>query len=676
MMRSLVRTSARGWLIAGLTAVSIVSTEVLAEALDIPFNQAPQAKPLLNISVEVGGYDVTSFTSITDQGVSIDLGSELPPGEYTAAILAFYEDGEVQTLSEQTITLSAGPSTHWEYNSTLSTSFRVDEDRRENFGSIDSYNARGGIDANVIHSDGNLELSATLQSVYDSNDNNHISGNEWEIANYQVGAKHTGDYGGVGIYAGNTPITTNNLLFANYQRRGVNVQLHNASQTLQSSFFSVISDISTAYDKDLLTPDNTDEETLGATLSVNPFSAHPDRLAIGFGYVDGKGTTAGAGFTVYDPDTIYGGSSWNTTIDSLWLNRALWIHLEYAESDFDSDGIDVGEDEVSDDAYKVFVNLNSNGDLPRLGMDYWDLTLSQQEIGNKFYSISNLGLAGDLDAQRMTLNASRGGFSVVIDAMRQENNVDNDPTRPTQSIDYDGIDITYTPHVDISRALWRTLGQPSVNAYLHRTDTYQLDEDASVAGYDVDHENREHSLSINFQADRWSWGVQHTVTDVEDNSRAVIDNFIELYTPTDDNENRLTNLQISWYPNARFTLSPNFQWNTFEEDTTGNKYDTFNVNLDTQIQIIPNKLLLAMNYSFSGNDNRFGDPLYADSEIDNHTGSFKITWKAIEARLNRPGLDVYLDGSYRRFDDRIANADTEDWQLNIGFNYFWAGTKQ
>lgn len=679
-MKSLKRSSAcirnswsKGWLMASLTALS---AESLAAAIDMPFQQAAQNKPLLNISVEMGGYDVTHFADISDTGVSLDLGTELPPGDYTAAILAFYEDGEIQTLAEHTVTLKAGPSTQWEYNSTLSTTYRFDEDRKDSFDTIDSYNARGGIDAKVVHTSGGLELSANLQSVYDSNDNNHISGNEWEIADYQVGAKHTGDYGGVGITAGNTTIATDNLLFSHYQRRGVNLQMHNASQSLQGNVFSVISDATTAYDEDLLTPENSDEETVGATLSFHPFSAHPDRLAIGFGYVNGNGTTAGAGFTVIDADTVYGGSSWNTTIDSLWLNRALWIHLEYAESDFDSDGIDFGEDEINDDAYKVFVNLNSNGDLPAMGLDYWDLTLSQQEVGNDFYSIANLGLAGDLDAQRLTLNATRGGLNIVIDALRQENNVDNDPTRPTQSIDYDGIDISYSPQVDLSRPLWRALGQPSLSAYLHQTDTYQPDEDAIIAGYDVDHENTEHSLSINFQSERWGWGVQHTVTDINDKSRAVIDNFIELYTPPDDNENRLTNVQIQWYPNDRFTLSPNFQWNTFEEDTTGNEYKSFNVNLDAQIQIIPNKLLLAMNYSFSGNDNRFGDPFFEDSETDNYTGTFKLTWKAIEARQNRPGLDVFVDGSFQRFDDKVINDDTEDWQMHVGFNYFWAGANQ
>ncbi len=659
-------------------AVSAILAAVSAHggtAVELAFQQPLQQKELLNLSVEIGGYDVTSFSEFGDDVATVAIGTELPEGDYLASVIAFYADGEVQTLAEQEITLLPQPSTSWQYNSTLNTSSRMDEEQNESFRGVDHNSANGGIDANITHTRQNLEFTANLQSVYDSNSANSTDGNEWSLSNYQMGLTHRGSYGSSAIFAGNTLVDQENMLFSSYQRRGVNAQLANADQSLRGGFFNVVSDTTIAYDDDLLSPDNSSEQTYGGYLTFIPLGAYPDRLRVGVGFVDGEGTTAGSGFTVNDSDTVYGGSSWNTTLDSLWLSRSLWLHLEYANSDFDSDGIGYGEGEQEDEAYKLLLNLNSNGDLPSLGLDYWDLTLQQNQVGADFYSISNLALAGDLESRRLTLSGNKGGLGFTLDVMRQENNVDHDPERATLSIDYSGLDLYYTPLINPERKIWGLLGSPSFYTYYHYTDSAQSDGDAQLAGFDVDNENREYSLGATFSNTTWSWGVSHTLTDIDDHSEAVFQNMVEIYTPQPDSKNRLTSLQLSWYPSSRLTVSPTLQWSEFDESRVDNEYKTFNAGIDTQVQLIPEKLLFTLNYFLTRNDNSFGDPQFMDSELDNYTGTFQLIWKALQARVNKPGLDLFFNGSYGRQQNKVANDDFENWQINLGFNLYWAGNR-
>lgn len=658
-----------------VTLVMVAGDVYGAETLELSFQQQLQQKELLNLSVEIGGYDVTSFAEFGDSVAKVAISTELPEGEYLASVIAFYADGEVQTLAEQEITIHPQPSTRWQYNSTLNTSSRIDEEQNASFKGIESHNANGAIDANISHTRQNLQLTANLQSVYDANSENNNNGDEWAVANYQAGLKHSGDYGSAGIYAGNTPLEMENMLFSSYQRRGVTAQLHNSDQTLQGTFFNVISDTTNAYDNNLVTADDSSEETSGGLLSFNPLADYPERLLLGFGYVDGEGTTAGSGFTVYDPNTVYGGSSWNTTVDSLWMNRSLWIHMEYAKSDFDSDGIGQGEGEQNDEAYKLLLNVNSNGDLPSLALDYWTLSVQHQNVGENFYSIANLGLAGDIEANRLTLSGNKSGLAFTVELLRQENNVDNDPMRATLSIDYSGLDLNYTPTISSDQNIWSLLGAPSFYSYIHYTDSAQSDGDALLVGFDVDNENREYSVGATFSNTSWSWGFSHTQTDINDQSQAVIQNLVEIYTPQPDSENDLTSLQLSWYPSPRFSLSPSLQWSTFDESSTDNEYETFNLGIDTRIQLIPEKLLFTLNYFLARNDNSFGDPQFLDSELNNYTGTFQLIWKAYQARTNWPGLDLFLNGSYGRQQDKVIHDDFENWQINLGFNLYWAGNR-
>ncbi|GGB97079.1 hypothetical protein GCM10011352_24030 [Marinobacterium zhoushanense] len=633
-----------------------------------------QDKALESIAVEIGGYDVTPFIERTDDGVIVSLDSGLEAGTYQAYVLAFYSDGEIQTLSESQVTIAAsGSSTQWNLNSTLSTQVRVAEDDTTDYRSVDHRQSNGALSADSDHRDGNIHTSARLQAVYDNLHQGHYPDSEWQLPEYQAGIAHESDAGTAGVQVGNYAHPNEDLLFSGYQRRGVNLFANNPEQTLKASLFGTASETTNSVEQDLFWPEKQNNQTLGGTLAVSPLTDNPERLTLGASYVDGKGTSTGSGFTVLDDESIYGGHSWGFTLDSIWLNRSLWLHWQKAQSSFDSDGLDYGDGALDDDADKWLVQLNSGPDLPAFGVDQWQLSAQRQRVGEYFYSIANLGLPGDLDTRQLALYANKGGLSLNTEGQHQQNNIEDRADRATLTVRYFGLDLNYTPGVDLQSGPWRYIGSPSYTTYYHVTRNSQPRSDVLLSGLDVDNTQREYSVGASFSHERWSWGLNYALVKTDDRSDPVEQNGFEIYTPVGDTENHLTSLQLSWFPNERLTLSPTLQWNQYKELENDNAYKTLNAGIDGQYAFIPNKLLMHVNYFYGHYDNRYGDPDSLDTQQDNHTGNLQLTWKAVEAKRLKPGMDWFLKGNYGRQDDTIDANDYESWQVRLGFSVYWAG---
>ncbi|MBV1789665.1 hypothetical protein KQ940_16545 [Marinobacterium sp. D7] len=648
-----------------------------SETIQLVFQQPLQDKTLESIAVEIGGYDVTPFIERTEDGVSVSLDSGLEAGTYQAYVLAFYSDGEIQTLTESQVTILAPSSTtEWSVNSTLSTQVRVAEDDNTDYRSVDHRQTNGALSADSDHRDGSLHTSARVQAVYDSLHQGHSPDSEWQLADYQASIAHEGESGSAGMSVGSYTHPNEDLLFSGYQRRGVNLYANNDEQTLKASVFGTASETTNSTEDDLFWPEKQNNQTLGGTLAVSPLADDPERLTLTTSYVDGKGRSTGSGFTVLDDESIYGGHSWGITLDSIWLNRSLWLHWQKAQSSFDSDGLDYGDGALDDDADKWLVQLNSGPDLPAFGVDQWQLSAQRQRVGERFYSIANLGLPGDLDTHQLALYASKGGLSLNAEGQHQQNNIEDHADRATLTVRYFGLDLNYTPSVDLESGLWRHIGSPTYTAYYHVTRNNQPRSDVLLSGVDVDNTQHEYSLGANFSHQTWSWGVSYALVKTDDRSDPVEQNAVEIYTPVGDTENHLTSLQLSWFPNERLTLSPTIQWNRYKELENDNEYTTLNTGIDSQYAFIPNKLLMNVNYFYGRYDNQYGDPNNLDTRQDNHTGNLQLTWKAVEAKDLRPGMDWFLKGNYGRQDDTIDANDYESWQVRLGFSLYWAGNNE
>ncbi len=645
------------------------------EPIRLAFQQPLQDKGVSDLTVELGGYDVTHFAELEGrEGVVVRLPNVLEPGQYRADVRVFYEDGEVQTLVEQLITVTAPAGVAWQANATLSPSYRYAERETADFVPYDHLHTTAGLQANAAVTGAVYDVHAGIQTLYDTNSLVSANGEEAQLVGYQAGITRRFEQGRAGLHAGDTRITQESLLFSNYQRRGTSLRGESADGTLQATAFTVLSDVTTSFEDDLVWPRERNERTTGATFAVHPWAQTPERLVLGVGYVDGQGTASGSGFTVADPETVYGGDAWNVSAASTLLEGAVRGYLEWAESSFDSDGLGLGEGARDDDAWKALLQFGTDGGrLPQLGLDRWSLTLEQQNVGTDFYSIANLALPGDLDARRASLAGNRGGFGFLAEWAHQENNESGDPTRATLEIDLAGFEASYTPAVNPSAGPWTALGVPTLSLAWRETQTAQQPGGELLTGIDVDQRNRDLVVGASFTRQALTWTLTHAVTEVDDDSLPVFQNGVQTHTPQPDNENHLTTLQLSWYAGPRVTLSPYAQWSRYEEPLVGNRYETTNAGLEGRFVLLPGRLTLDMNYLRSVNDYSFGTPGLVDTDLDSDTGNFQLVWKAVRATPDRPGTDLYLNGSYGRQESN--GMDSETWQVRAGLSVYWAASR-
>ncbi|MGD2118637.1 MAG: hypothetical protein PVG66_09770 [Chromatiales bacterium] len=660
------------FILLSIGAMFLSTGAIAGDSVEIIFTTDIENKEIASLNVELGGYDVTHLSEIGDGKAVVRLDASLSPGQYTAVVLAFYQNGEIQTIAEQTVTIGAAAGDQWQFNSTLETSYRTDQDNDQDYSNVRRSHGNAGLDGQYSHRQGQWTVSASGQALYDSNTEGSGVSNEWQLPTYRLGADYENDAAQFGFSLGDFQIEAENLLYSSYQRRAVGLTLNSKSGQFTGKVFSAVSDVTTAYDENLL-PNESANRTLGMTSRFSPLANQPDRLILSLGYVDGEGTLTGSGITNAEPGTVYGGDAWNAGLDSLWLDRALWLHLEYAGSSFDTDGIGFGNGKQDDDAHKIMLQASSSGQLPMLGFDYWSLTLTRQQVGPDFYSMANLVLPGDILSDRATLNFIKGGMNITAEVAREVGNVDDRVDRATQTMRYAGVDLNYSPAIDPQGRPWSLLGMPVLSAYAHVTDTAQKDSDSLINSIDVDNRVHEYNLGISFNHEKWGWGLSHTRTETDDDSFAVFQNAVEVYTPSSDTRNELSVLQFNWYPNSRLRLSPMLQWTRFKELDNGNTNDIFNLGIDAYAELLPEKLILDLNYSVDQNDTDYTDPLIDDSSYDNYTGNVKLTWKIEQPKASRPGADLFIKGSFGRQEDNLADSSIDNWQLYLGLAVYWSG---
>lgn len=628
-------------------------------------------------TLEVGGYDVTQLSSWEGTNISLTLTAGIESGEHPVTLTLYYSNGEIESFSLETIVVEAKSNlTHYQYNGSLGVTYRADEKDPLLFEGIDHTQTNGGIDASIKHVRGNWEASASAQTLYDTQDANNPTGDEWAMPNYQVAVKYSGELASAQASLGETQVIRSNLVFDQYQRRGMALEVGFTPVNAQAQVFSVLSDPSTHLDENLAGAQNSDERTWGALVETGLIPQHPDVLRVGAGIVSGEGTSAGEGFAIIDEETRYGGTSYTFTLDSFWLERSLWLRGEYAESEFDTDGLDFGEGDKSAHAWQMLAQISSEGSLSAGPFDLWSVTLSRQLVEPDFYSIANLYLPGDVEISRGIGQLQWQGLMLDGEIAQEVTNVDDQLDRATRTTDLWRANASWTPTLDTESFVSTLLGTPTLMAGISENRVNQTDGDAERTGIDIDQVTREYSAGLTLAYNYWDWGVQHVLTRVDDQSQEVYQEGFLMWEPPSDNNNRLTSLSINAYPFDRLTLGGSLQWNHLEETQAENDYKTFSGNAYVQAGLIPETLDLSVNYSWSKDRYEYAEIFYDDEERVMQTSGFDLTWTPYQPKNHIPGLQGFVNGQYSHADDRTFALIEETWQLYVGVRLTWAGSNQ
>lgn len=636
-------------------------------SLDLP--AATLARPDAALAVDLNGFDLTPFSRVDGTMLHVALDSPLPPGDYVLSLMLFFADGAAEVLWDAILQVPAAEGATHSVSGMLQASYRVAEGPAEPFAGADDTAAKGSVSYHGERRSGAWNLGAGVGLMYDRYSQATPTDERWLLPEYTLSATHEGSAAATEIKAGNVAVRQQDLLFANFRRRGVAVESLAATESFQLQTFSMVSAPSNLLQGDELLPGDSDNRSSGLRATV----ALPDeRLRLSGGLVDGRGPLGGAGFNQFVEPAIIGGDSWNVGLDSRLAGGSVGLAAERAGSNFDADGIGFGAPERSDDAMRVTLSLASGGALGNGPFSYWSAEFQHRRVGLDYYSMGNLSLPGNIEAHSAYLQAGWRDFAVDLDLARERSNPDDDPDLATQTLDRAGVNLGWSPGtVDPDQGPWRWLGAPSINSWAYRYGSSQPDAEAQLVGFDVDNATDEIGLSLTFARARLSWGLQLGLVDYDDRSDPVFDGDFQLYEPPSDSRNTQAALQASWAASERITLDAYVQRNKLDESDFDDIYRSTVYGLGGTFVVLPERLTARAGVNLGRDRSDFGNPQFLAERLRSRVADLQLSWRAVTARPGRPGLNLNLSGSYARNEDLALLVDDELWSVFIAAQLDW-----
>jgi hypothetical protein len=663
------RARSRAALVAATAVADTIVLPADAEAIVVPIPDAalagaPGSAALI---VELNGYDVTALVTRVENRLELATRSlDLAPGQYALRLLAANESGDINTLIEHVLEVAASQrASRRRVNLLLGSSYRVAEESEQDFADVAEDEQRGLLDFDAELRDGRFALRTAGGILYDTVRETSPDDALWQSPAYAVQAERSFDGGTASVTLGDNAVPFGNLLFNSFTRRGLRADASAFDDRLQAQVFSLYSDPRTRLDEDVL-PSHRDERAVGGYTSFSPLPRHAEWLQVSGGYVDGEGTLGGAAINTLDPGTLYGGRAWNAAVDSFTLGSSLWLHLEYAESQFDTDGIGQGERATTDDARQVVLQLGSGGMLSVPGLDEWAIGWQHQVVGQRFFSLGNLLLPGDLSVNQGYLRLGWQGLQLGAEVVSQHSDVEDDPLRPRHDSTRRSAIASYTPvHIDPQAGLWRLLGTPTLSAEFEHVEFEQNDGDALLAGFDLDSRQRTGAVGIDFAGSTLSFGLRYGETRFDDRSQAIVVDDFPIYEPQADTRERTTSVQLAWTPGPRLMIAPQFQRARLTTDGVAGPSRNDLWGLQCQAELVRETLWLQASYSETGDEPLSLDPTLEPEEFSSGGGAASLLYRMRPAGGAWPAIDWHLSGQY-------ATDDLNDtWQVHLGFELSW-----
>jgi len=619
-----------------------------------------------SLSVDLDGYDVSAFAHVDGSRLLVDLEIPLTAGQHALSVFLFYPDGSAEVVVEASLDAPAIQGSEWSFNTLFQSNYRATEKPTADYDGIDSVTNTGSVSFQTESRSGAWTVGAAVDAMYDRN-SQVAGGDDWLLPDYELYAAYGWDAVEAVARNGNITVPRNDLLFSAYGRRGTALET-----TATSGRFSLQAfDVSSVPRNDF--GGSTGDKTSGV---AGTLSFVDGQLQIGGGFVDGKTSFDGAGFNVQNDPILYGGDSWNLSLDSWLLEDSIWLHIEQAESDFDADGIGIGLPASSDDATQALLQLSSSGKLGTGPFEYWSTVFEYKRVGRDFYTLGNLSLPGNIEINSAWFQGGFSSFVIDIDVTTEETNPNDDPLLPTQTLERTGANFAYAPAtLNADNRLWQLVGVPSLSGWIYRIDKSQPDSDALIAGFDVDNRTDDAGVSLVFSHDKLSWSVEYGAVDYDDMSSAVIENGDLIYEPLSDSRNRYLSLTASWIPGERVSLDGYLQRNNLEETDFQNEYRTNSYGVSGNFILMPDKLSLFLSLSQGEDRNRFGNLMFAPEHFESRFASLQLNWKVSEAAGSRPALNVFIKGNYSRNENLAAFIQEDFRAIYLGASLSWVGSK-
>lgn len=638
-------------------------------SFSIELPTAAMARTEGGLAVDLEGYDVTPFSHVDGTLLRVALDSPLPPGKYLLSLFWFLPDGSAETLLDAILEVPASAHAVHQVSGMLQANYRVADGPSAEFSGSDDTAAKGSISYRGERSSGAWRLAAGTDLIYDRYSEAAPADERWLLPMYALSAAHEGSIAATEVKAGNVAVRRENLVFSKLKRRGVAVESLASSERFELQAFSLVATPGNGIEGGVLLPHDSDNRSSGLDASV---ALLDERLQVNGSLIDGRGPLGGAGFNPLIDPAIIGGDSWNLGLSSRLAEGSVALALERAGSRFDADGIGIGAPARSDDATRATLSLASGGAFGSGPFSYWSIELQHRRVGLDFYSMGNLSLPGNLEAQSAYLQAGWRDFAVDLDLARERSNPGDDAGLATQTLERAGVGLGWSPGtLDIERGPWRWLGVPAVNSWLYRYQSSQPDADAPLVGFDVDNATDEAGLALTFARTRLSWGLQLAVVDYDDRSSPVFDGLFLLYEPPSDSRNLQASLQASWAASERISVDAYVQRNKLEEHDPDDVYRNTVFGIGGSFIVLPDRLTARASLNLGRDRSDYGNAQFLAERLRSQVADLQLSWQAIPARRDRPGLNLNLSGSYARNEDLALLVDSKLWSVFVGAQVDW-----
>jgi hypothetical protein len=676
-IRNQIRSNYRGWR-GRAAAACALAWSLVARAADLTViaGGEPLAVPWpagMEVTggeflIELDGYDITSVVGLDAERLLLPLPQlALEPGRHALRV-SRHDAGDTTVLIEHVLDVYQRPGVRRasrQWNVLLSSGWQLDEYPQA--GDDGRQHTESTLQWSGEYETASWRASDTLSALYSPG----VPGmKSWQLPGYELRAGRRIGTAQLGLALGDDAPPLDNLLFSGFSRRGLRADLAALEERVRAQIFTLHTDPVTAVDADVV-PLDAATSMVGGFATVAPFAAHPDALVLTAGWVDGSGTNGGAGIATPEGAFTTGGSAWNAALDGYAWQRALWLHGEFARSDFDTDG---SGQRVRDEATAASLQLSSNGGLSFQALDQWSLGLEQRRVGAHFYAISNLSLPGDLELRRAHLGLGRRGFSLETVAFAQRTDVDDLALRPRIDTRSGGVSLQYAPMwADAARAPWRWLGTPTFTAAYERASNRQMDGDALALGFDVDDVQRNATAGLQFSSDAFGVGFDYARIERDDRTEPIFVDGFEIYLPSGDTREHTFGINAWWRPNERLSLAPQWQRVRHRDLATGAESHSDLWSAQVQAVLVREVLTLQASWSDTRDSLRALVPL-DQQRSSSHGGAFDLAYRPTPGRGALPQVDCHLRAAYSGNTSVFAaqSSSAREWRVSLSFDFTWS----
>ena len=588
---------------------------------------------LQNLALELDNFDVTSLIQREGDFALLRLPEPLAPGEHRLRLVEYGQDSSITERGFWTFEVRKNAAFQ---NVEASANVAFDSTRiltGDNLQGADDNIFQSGGEGRIVVQEGNWSASTQANYLYDSRDEQSLTGREADLGEYLTTLSFQGDDLSSNARLGHHDIGASDFIMSDFYRRGLSLDIGSADSAVQVTGFALSSQALLGIER-ISGIEDPDDRVQGAHVRLRPIDSLRDNLELtGTYYLGEKTDTFDNDFDIafddaFDIEERSDGSGFAVAADSLWFGERLRLRGEFSRSRFDLDGAGGAVDPETDEAYSALANyaILQNELVDELPLN-WNLGIQHERLGTFFGSIANPFLIGDRITTTLFSDVTWDTFAFQAQAGHQTNNVnslDGLPRDRTLNLFLNGSYAIFPGPEEEPLPEW--LGLPSLGLSFSIVDIDQTDRPDDFIG-EAESQTISSTASFSTSYDTWSWYLSETVSSVNDTVGG-----------DGDTLGFLTSLGSQFLVGNRVSLAPYTQWSLDESQNLNDTVHTWLVGFGAGAEILPSVLSTNLNYSYS-------HARGAQNTLDTHIFGGELLWTFLRAEQNRPGMAFALSGT-------------------------------